>query len=67
VPDVYKPFPPRDSDSEGMEGKPRKIFGSNSKVSNSKVSNSKVSNSKDSNSKDSNYTFGIDSGQKYSV
>jgi hypothetical protein len=52
VPDVYKPFPPRDSDSEGMEGKPRKIFGSNSK---------------DSNSKDSNYTFGIDSGQKYSV
>jgi hypothetical protein len=57
VPDVYKPFPPRDSDSEGMEGKPRKIFGSNSKDS----------NSKDSNSKGQSYSFGIDSGRKYSV
>jgi hypothetical protein len=36
VPDVYKPFHPRDSDSEGLEGKHGKIFGSNSKVSNSK-------------------------------
>jgi hypothetical protein len=50
-----------------MEGKPRKIFGSNSKVSNSKDSNSKDSNSKDSNSKGQSYSFGIDSGRKYSV
>jgi hypothetical protein len=35
VPDDYKPRHPRDSDSEGMDGKHRKIFGVNSKVSNS--------------------------------
>jgi len=36
VPDDYKPRHPRDSDSEGMEGNHRKIFGSNPKVSNPK-------------------------------
>ena len=39
-------------DSEGMEGKPGKIFGSNSKVSNPKGQT---------------YMFGMDSVGKYSV
>ena len=42
-------------DSEGMEGKHRKIFGSNSKVSISKVSNPTGSS----------YMFGIESVGKY--